>query len=125
MPRPRQSVAQARASGALYKNSKRYENRAEPLVSEPLGDPPGWMPAEAADAWLDLSHRLPWLNRSHRGITEIASILVARMAAGTLGVPGMNLLRIVLGQMGATPATSRFAVTPEPEDEDPAAEFFR
>jgi hypothetical protein len=125
MPRQRQSLAQARATGAFYKNSKRYENRAEPLVTEPVGDPPDWMRAEAATAWEDFRQRLPWLNRSHRGITEIASILIARMAAGTLGVPGMNLLRQCLGSMGATPATSRFTLTPEKEDEDPAAKYFR
>jgi len=125
MAPPRKPLAHAKASGALYKNRKRYKNRAEPLVSEPLGDPPDWMLPEAAIAWEDFRQRLPWLNRSHRGIAEIASILVARMAAGTLGVPGMNLLRQCLGSMGATPATSRFAVTPELEDEDPADQYFR
>lgn len=124
MARPRQSIAQARLSGALFKHPERYRNRVEPLVTEPLGDPPGFLKPAAAEAWQDFRERMPWLNKSHRGITELASILQSRMSAGVLGVPGMNLLRLCLGSMGATPATSRFAVRPDSDEEDPADEFF-
>jgi hypothetical protein len=125
MPRPRKSIAQAMASGALYKNPQRYRDRIEPLVREPLGDPPEYLRPAEASVWEDFRRRLPWLNRSHRAVTGIACILQARVIAGELGVPGMNLLRQVLGQMGATPATSRFAVVPEPEDEDQFDDFSR
>ena len=104
MPRPRQSLAQARLTGAAAKNPQRYRTRREPLVTEPLGDPPEWLTAPQRRVWRELDRRLPWLNMSHRGITGIAAILQAKMADGTLGLPGMQLLRQVLGQMGATPA---------------------
>jgi hypothetical protein len=124
MAPPRKSLAHAAMSGALYKNPQRYRVRIEPLVSDPLGAPPAWMRPEPASAWEDFRQRLPWLNRSHRGITEIASLLQARFAAGELGVPGLNLLRLCLGSMGGTPATSRFGEVPKPAAKDLADEFF-
>ncbi|KAA9386916.1 hypothetical protein [Neorhizobium galegae] len=125
MAPPRKPLAQARLSGAIYKNPQRYRDRHEPLVSEPLGDPFPWLKPEEADAWEEFRIRLPWLNKSHRGITSIAACLQARMVADELGVPGQTLLLRVLGSMGATPASSRFAVVPEPETDDPAEKYFR
>lgn len=113
------------ASGAIYKNPQRYRQRAEPTGLDPLGEPPEWLTEQQRAAWLDIETRMPWLNRSHRGITGIAVYLQAKLAAGTLGLPGMNLLRMTLGQMGATPVTSRHAVLPEAASDDPADEFFR
>lgn len=125
MPRPRLSIAQARLTGAVARNAGRYRDRAEPLVSEPLGDPPDYLNSDEINAWNEFRQRLPWLNLSHRGITHIASYLQARQASGMLGLPGMNLLRQCLGQMGATPATSRFAIVPDKPSTDPGEEFFR
>jgi hypothetical protein len=71
-----------------------------------------------------LAGQLPWLNRSHRGITQIAAMLVAKMAAGTLGVPGMNLLRITLGQLGASPVTAHKVAMSDSSADDPAAHYF-
>ena len=117
MPNPRKPLAAAIASGAYAKNPQRYRGRSEPLVSDPLGAPPSWLDEHAAAAWTDFDLRLPWLNRSHRCVVEIASILQGRMARGELGVPGMNLLRIALGQLGATPADSAKVRWEEPEDD--------
>jgi hypothetical protein len=122
---PRKSLAQARLSGAIYKNPGRYKARVELLVDEPLGEPFAWLkPAETA-AWDEFRLHLPWLNKSHRGIVSIAAILAAKMATGELGVPGMTLLTRCLNSMGGTPATSRFAVAPDNADqEDPADRYF-
>jgi len=122
---PRKSKAQAALSGALYKNPQRYRDRIEPLVTAELGDPPTWLKPAAAEAWEDFRAKMPWLNKSHRGITELAAILQGRMAEGVLGIPGQTLLLRVLGSMGGTPASSRFAVAPEAESEDPADKYFR
>ncbi len=124
MAPPRKSLAQAALSGALYKNPQRYRNRVEPVVDEPLGDPPDYLKPAEVEAWEEFRVHLPWLNKSHRGITHIACVLQARMAADELGVPGMNLLRQVLGKMGATPDMARFAVMPEAPSEDPAEKYF-
>lgn len=125
MAPPRKSLAQAALSGALYKNPQRYRDRHEPLVTDELGDPPAWLKPAAAEAWQDFRRSMPWLNKSHRGITELASILQGRHATGELGVPGQTLLLRVLGSMGGTPASSsRFAVLPEAKGEDPADRYF-
>jgi hypothetical protein len=118
MARPRNSFAAARMSGALYKNPQRYRTRKEPLVTDPIGSPPAWLTDDQADAWNDFADRLPWLNRSHRGIVGIASVLQAKQANGELGVPGMNLLRLVLGQLCATPTTAGKVSMPEPVSDE-------
>jgi hypothetical protein len=92
------------ASGAYAKNPARFRGRNEPNVDDPIGDAPDWLGADAKAAWHQYAATLPWLNQSHRAIVEIASVLKGRLAAGTLGVPGMQLLRVTLGQLGATPA---------------------
>src|SRR5690606_13972147 len=91
MARPRISLAQAAITGAIYKDPKRFRGRNEPQVGDPLGDPPDYLPDAEAEAWRDFALTLPWLNRSHRAIVHIASHLTARLQAGTLGVPGMQL----------------------------------
>jgi hypothetical protein len=103
----------------MAKDPQRYRNRAEPIIPDPLGDPPEWLPSEAKADWRDFDRRLPWLNRSHRAIVEIASILQAKLRTGELGVPGMQLLRVTLGQLGATPVSACKVQMPPPvEDED-------
>lgn len=123
---PRKSLSHLRASGTYHKNPGRYSGWNEP-IEEALGDPSEWLSKAATDAWLDMVPSMPWLRRSHRFIMEIASILTSKMAAGELGVPGMNLLRIVMGKLGATPADfSRIDWTPPAtDDEDPAVKYFR
>jgi phage terminase small subunit len=118
MPRPRQSLAQAHLSGALYKDPQRYKTRHEPLVTEPVGDPPDWLKPAAQAQWRELAATLPWLNMSHRGIVGIAAILAAKMADGTLGIPGMNLFRIVMGKLGATPESAAKVAMPSAEEAD-------
>jgi len=125
MPRPRKSIAQARLTGAYAKDPARYSSRTEPLVTEPLGSPPDWLTVPQRAVWRDIGKHMPWLNKSHRGITGIAAILQAKLSDGVLGLPGMNLLRMTLGQMGATPSTSQHAVVQEPEKDDPAEAYFR
>lgn len=127
MAPPRKPLAAARISGAMAKNPQRYRSRIEPIVTEPLGSPPEWLTSAEADAWTDFERRLPWLKRSHRCIVGIAAYLQARVAAGTAGVPAMQLLRLVLGQLGATPVDfHKVDWSPPPEgDDDPTDEFFR
>lgn len=124
MAPPRKPLAHAMASGAVYKNPQRYRQRTEPSRLDPLGPPPDWLTVPQRAIWRDIANRMPWLNKSHRGITGIAAILQTKLADGALGLPGMNLLRMTLGQMGATPATAQHAVVDEPESDDPAEAYF-
>ncbi|QPC90299.1 hypothetical protein [Mesorhizobium sp. INR15] len=60
------------------------------------------------------------MNRTHRGITSIAALLSGKMARDELGTSGMNLLRLCLGSMGATPSDFRRInwTPPAIEDDD-------
>lgn len=82
------------------------------------------MDSAAATAWRELADELPWLNSSHRGILEITSILRAQMARQRLCTSALNLLRLCLGQLGASPAAARFASSPCDNPEDPTDQYF-
>lgn len=125
MARPRLSLSQARLTGAYSKNPQRYRPRIEPTGMDPIGEPPEWLAPGVAEQFRELTQRLPWLNASHVGITVIAAHLQARMAQGALGIPGMQLLRVVLNSMGATPVSAHKVSVPEAPADDPAEEFFR
>jgi len=116
MARPRTPVAQARISGQIHNHPSRFKNRADPKAAGPLGEPPDWLAPNARLAWALLAAEMPWLARSDRAITEIAALLRGRMLAGErLGVPSLNLLRLVIAQMGGSPVDkSKIAVQPEP-----------
>lgn len=124
MPRPRKSLEQARLDGSINKDPGRYKSRREPLVAEPLGEPPAWIKntpgCKAKSAWR-LFQKLPWLNRSHRCFVGIASTLQGQIMAGyDVGIQRQNLLRQMLGQMGATPSDfSKISFTePETDPDD-------
>lgn len=123
MAPPRKPLALARLTGAIAKNPQRYRDRIEPKVSATLGPPPKWLKPEARVAWNELDDRLPWLDMSHRCIVGLASYLQAKVRDGTLGVPGMNLLRQILGQLGATPVSSS-KINWSPATDDPDDELF-
>jgi hypothetical protein len=78
------------------------------------------------EAWNTFADELPWLNQSHRSLVSIASEIQGKLIAGEeLSVNGLNLLRLCLGQMGATPVDSSKITLPEEEDEpDPADKYF-
>jgi hypothetical protein len=119
MPRPRTSLDKAKIEARHIKNPQRYK-RNEP-TSATLGNPPSWLSQPQAKAWHEFEAELPWLNRSHRAIVEIASILRARLQSGIeVGTKALSLLRLCLPTMGATPADaskiSWVAADEEPDD---------
>ncbi|MBZ9741012.1 MULTISPECIES: hypothetical protein [unclassified Mesorhizobium] len=108
-------------TGYSMKHPERFRpgSNLPPEYTDPIGEPPHWLAAEAQTAWREFADSLPWLNRSHRGITSIASLLSGSMERGELGISGMNLLRLCLGSMGATPADfSKVGWSPAAEDDD-------
>lgn len=127
MARPRTPKAKAAVTGASKTHKERFVDRDEPVVADPIGDPPKWMKPEQASAWKTLASEIPWLNRSHRALLGIASVIQARLEAGEdCGVQAMNLLRQALGQMGASPAdASKAGVKPSADQKDAGEEFFR
>ena len=115
MPRPRVPKAKLKATGQdVGTNAANYKDRKEPVVKDPLGNPPKWMKkASQLEAWQTFADELPWLNQSHRSLLEIASEIRGRLIAGEeVGVQALNLLRQCLGSMGATPS-SKIAMAEE------------
>jgi hypothetical protein len=92
-----------------------------------LGAPPKFMKTQSQkEAWNTFSDELPWLNKSHRALLSIASDILGRQMAGDeVGVKALNLLRMILNSMGATPSGASKVKMPEEVDpEDPAAKYF-
>jgi hypothetical protein len=103
LPKPRIPRSRAIIEGRIDINPGRY-NRKEPKVGDPLGDPPKWASEAQAKAWGGFQSELPWLNRSHRCLVEIASIVRARFESGEeIGTKGLSLLRIVPFEHGRNP----------------------
>eukprot|EP00873_Tetraselmis_striata_P030728 jgi/Tetstr1/450992/TSEL_038028.t1 len=118
MPNHRTPPAKAQVEGRHLQHPGRHKGRKVPRL-EPLGAPPNWVRTEVAAAWDSLSHDLPWLNRSHRALVEIAATVLARLRSGDeVGVNALNLLRLCLGQMGATPVDAGKVPMPEEEEQD-------
>jgi hypothetical protein len=125
VPNPRKPLALARISGAVAKNPARYKAATEGAWNlPPLGPAPSWLTRSQAAKWEQLRTEVWWLDTSHAGIAGIASILMDKLAAGTLGIPGMQLLRVTLGQMGANPVDEHKVARPAADDDDDD-EFFR
>lgn len=120
MPRPQLSLAAARVSGAAAKNPQHYRGRTGISTGEPIGGPPEWMNNHQRAAWRDLAGRLPWLDRSHRTHLAVTCAIYGRVMTGRdVGVQELNLLRLCLGQLCATPLTAGNIPVPdndEPED---------
>lgn len=130
MARPRTPKAKAEVTGRTKRDPKRFEERAEPRVSQLLGDPPEWFTEIQVKAWDQFKKELFWLDYSHRALLEIASAIRARLMLPSadgqeVGVQALNLLRQCLGQMGATPADASKVKLPDGEGgpEDPADKY--
>jgi hypothetical protein len=84
------------------------------------------MTKEQKAAWKTFRDELSWLDSSHRCLLEIASTIRPRVMTGAdNGVKAMNLLRMCLGQLGATPADSSKMKMPAEKVDDPADKYFR
>ena len=118
MARPRIPTLKAKLEGRDIKNPKRYKNNAPTAAA--LGDPPDWMNDSQAIAWHGFEAEIPWLNRSHRCLVEIACIVRARLESGEeIGTKALSMLRLCLSSMGATPAdASKISWSPPDEVDD-------
>jgi hypothetical protein len=124
MPRPRQPTQKAAVAGRDVINPGRFRDRRDPKAP-PLGVPPRYFSDHQKMVWSLTADEIPWLNRSHRPLLEIAVTIRARIVAGEdVGVQALNLLRQCLGQMGATPADASKVSVPDEGDDDPDEQFF-
>ena len=115
----------AEISGATVRNPGRYRGRQESRIARPLGDAPNRLTPSQKRLWREFATNLPWLNSSHRVITELACRLASRMdEPNGLGVSGMHALSSLLSKMGATPTDRSRINFVEPEEPDPGDQFF-
>ena len=126
MPRPRVPKAKAVATGRVLHDPKRFQAREEPATNGPLGDAPAWLKTQSQkDAWDEFQSEIPWLNKSHRSLVAIAATIRARVMSGEdIGVKALNLLRMCLGQLGATPTDASKVRMPVEKKDDPADKYF-
>jgi hypothetical protein len=122
MAKPRNPLGKAKIEGRDKKDPQRFKNRTDAKADGPLGNPPAWLKdtpeLKAKAAWKLFEKELPWLNQSHRTLVGMAANIQGRIMAGEdVGVQKMNLLRQMLGQMGATPADASKVATGEDGDE--------
>ena len=118
MPRPRTPKAKAAVTGVADKKRKKFEARIEPEASGPLGDPPDWLldtdGNKQRSAWLLIKKEIPWLTEHDRILVQMAASIQGRfMAQQEVGIQAMNMLRQILGQMGATPADRTKVTMPD------------
>lgn len=126
MPRPRTPTAKAEATGASTKNPQRFRDRKEPVATGPLGREPEWFDEMQASMWEGFKVELPWLTESDRAVMEVACVLRAqlRLQPQDIGVTKMNLLRLCLAQLGATPADRSKVAVGDGDEQDPDDRFF-
>src|SRR4051812_20986442 len=111
MARPRTPKAKAAVTGRDTKNRARFEDRAEHVVKDPLGDAPRWLvdtdKSKPREAWEILRSEVPWLNASHRMLIATLCRQLGRLVAGDdVGVQASIFIKQCLSEMGATPAAA-------------------
>lgn len=124
MARPRNPLGKATVEGRDKVNAGRFKKRVEPKANGPLGAPPKWLVdtknCAARSAWLLFQREIPWLTESHRMLVGMASRIQGRLMVPQeeeVGVQALNLLRQMLGQMGATPADASKVTLPDDDEE--------
>jgi len=127
MPRTRVPLIKAQTTGRTSRNPKRFAERKEPTGLGPLGAPPKYLrTASQKEAWTTFATDLPWLNQSHRTLVAMASDILGRLIDGEeVGVKALNLLRMMLNSMGATPSdASKVKMPDEGDPDDPSKKYF-
>jgi hypothetical protein len=128
MPAPRLPKAKAELTGAMLTHPGRYRDRKEPHSAEsarPLGQPSTFLSGFQVEAWEAYKRELPYLTEGDRSVVEVASVIRGRLFSGVeVGVPQLNTLRVLLGQLGATPTDRSKVFQRDEKRDDPTEEFF-
>ncbi len=107
--------------------SRKRERMNEPIVTNPLGDPPTRLTPEQKNAWLEVSNNCCHgvLTQADRHSLEIAAVLLAEFWVNGVNMKGthLNTLNTLLSKMGMTPSDRSKVSVPEPKKENPFAKF--
>jgi hypothetical protein len=107
MARPRTPTNLLDARGAFKNHPGRKKDREnEPVVLEPIGDPPAAFTDDQRRAWLDLTTTCPAgvLTKADALAVEIAAGLLARHRMMPLTGSDLTQLGNYLGRFGMTPS---------------------
>ena len=116
--------------GAYIAHPERKRARAaEPVVSEPLGDPPRHLSRLERAAWREIVRITPFgiLAVSDRVAVEITAVLLAEMRSNPCGFSAAKLSRLesFLARFGMTPSDRSRIHVPAPQKDNPFDEFRR
>ena len=127
MARPRTATNVLALRGTFKKNPDRGRARAdEPVVTEPLGDPPEQLSAECCVAWDYLHKCAPYgvLTRADRVAFELAAVLFAQFRQSPFEMDSAKIARLnaLLGQFGMTPSDRSKVTALQPKKQSRLAE---
>lgn len=125
MSRPRTPTNVLDMRGAFKTHPERAAARAnEPVVVDPVGEPPARCPADIAEAWRELAGQAPAgvLTAADRVALEMAALLLVKFRASPLTFTAAEFGRLqsILASFGMTPADrSRVGVANKPASTNP------
>lgn len=126
MGRPRKPTKVLEMRGAFEKNpARRRERENEPVVTEPLGDPPATFDETHAARWIDCREMWPWLTVADRVQVEVIVRLWVKLAGGETKAAAP--LNSALAKVGANPCDrSRVnaGTGANERNSDPAEKYF-
>src|SRR5689334_7115055 len=103
MGRPRKPTRVLELQGAFKKDPQRRAAREnEPVVTEPLGDPPEGLNEAEVARWNEIREWCPWLTIADRTVTEMAATLWQMMRDATANPPDLKTLLTCLSHLGMT-----------------------
>lgn len=125
-PRPgrRTPTAVLEARGAFQEHpSRRKEREGEPVVTAPLGDPPGHMGKAERECWLEIERTAPpgVLTGADRFLVEMLATLMVEFRAKRVAMPAAQLAKMMdaMGRIGMTPS-DRSVIKVAPQKKPPS-----
>jgi hypothetical protein len=118
MPRPRTPTEMLDAKGSFLAKPDRARPN-EPVIDEPLGDPPIRLSEEEKKVWLEIAEELPngVAKQSDRAMFEVLVRLIAKLRAGKIRIMELSALISLCGKFAMTPSDrSKVAVNAEPSN---------
>jgi hypothetical protein len=107
MARPRTPTSVLEIRGAFKANPQRAQDRAnEPVVTEPLGEPPKTFTGDQIQAWTDIVNYAPKgvLTSADTLAVERAARLLAKIRMGSASETEGRSFDALLGKFGMTPS---------------------
>ena len=122
MPRPRMPNAVADLSGAAERSPGRFANRTTPNLPD-VGLPPDYFDDDLCKTWFRYTREIPWLDQSHRALLTTLCVVDKEIERVTTFGKKLNAglvtqHRIILSEMGATPASASKVNHKDDADED-------